>query len=441
MNTPIRQRGFTLIELLVAMTLGLLLLAGIVTLVVQTSRSSVTQQSLGRMQENGRFALAKIVSDIRLAGAQYCTSYENIMPVSGQSRHRPLTILADQNTMPWGIPTRDEVIAAYAAWLPATQPYPLSTRYFMQGHECTTDANCQPLLNIVGAARPVPPAAGVADGSRARAADVLTVRYLATDGVPIGADRSMSQLEPAPPITLDARYSPAAASPPLNFAAGDLALITNCNAAQVFEATASANTLRPSDTNDAGAIRNRIDTFVTAGDDAGGNFTGGDSRVFNFTKDFRTVTYYLALRTDRDDAAGTRRVSTLMRQVNGVTQPLTDGVERLEFRYGVEDRTGAIRFLTAQEVNNFPTVDCPPYPADLKSQEPGCMWRSVRMIDVSLLLNSVTSDAPSARERYSFTFDNQIEVEAPATLPSGLPRERMFRREFRTTVMLRNAGI
>ena len=126
MNTSIRQRGFTLIELLVAMTLGLLLLAGIVTLVVQTSRSSVTQQSLGRMQENGRFALAKIVSDIRLAGAQYCTSYENIMPVSGQSRHRPLTILADQSTMPWGIPTRDEVIAgaltgacagAILAWL------------------------------------------------------------------------------------------------------------------------------------------------------------------------------------------------------------------------------------------------------------------------------------------------------------------------------------
>ena len=69
------------------------------------------------------------------------------------------------------------------------------------------------------------------------------------------------------------------------------------------------------------------------------------------------------------------------------------------------------------------------------------MWRSVRMIDVALLMNSVTSDAPSQTERYSFTFDNQIEVQPPATLPSGLPRERMFRREFRTTVTLRNAGI
>ncbi|MBK8286032.1 MAG: PilW family protein [Ahniella sp.] len=229
--------------------------------------------------------------------------------------------------------------------------------------------------------------------------------------------------------------------PPLSFAAGDLALITNCNSAQVFEATASGNSLIPSDTTDGGALRNRIDTFVTAGDDAGGSFTGGDSRVFNFTKDFRTVTYFLALRTDRDDAGGTRRISTLVRQVNGSAQALTDGVERLEIRYGVEANDGSIRFLTAQQVQAAPTVDCPPYPADLKSQEPGCMWRSVRVVDVSLLLNSVASDAPSERERFSFTFDNQNEIEAPATLPSGLPRERMFRREFRTTVMLRNAGI
>ncbi|MBK8286031.1 MAG: prepilin-type N-terminal cleavage/methylation domain-containing protein [Ahniella sp.] len=208
-------RGFTLIEMLVAMTLGLLLMAGIVTMVVQTSRTNTTQQALGRMQENGRFALSKIVADIRMAGAQYCTSYENIMPIAGQSRHRPLTVLAD-GAMPWGIPTRAQVVAEYASWLPATQPYPLSTRYFLQGHECTTDTNCQPRLDIVGAAIPNPPAAGVGDGNRARASDVLTVRYLATDGVPIGVDRPMSQLEPAP-VRLDARYSSAATAAATEF--------------------------------------------------------------------------------------------------------------------------------------------------------------------------------------------------------------------------------
>lgn len=432
-----RRQGFTLVELMIALTLGLLLIAGLATMVIQTSRSNNTQQALGRLQENGRFALAKIVADLRMAGAQYCSGYANIFPVGGHNRHRPLSVLAD-GAMPYGFPTRTQVMTAYASWLPAVEPYPLSTRFFLQGHECTTDNNCQPNLNIVGAAAPNPPSTGMADGSRARAADVLTLRYLATSGVPIAADYPGGN---ARPLTLDARYSSAASAAPLNFQPGDLAMITDCSVAKVFEATPSGNQLIPSDSNDSGATRNDLDVFVTASDDAGSNITGGDARVFNFTKDFRTVTYFLRLRTDRDSDSGLRRVSTLVRQVNGAIQPIVDGVERLEFRYGVETNDGSIRFMTAEQVQAAPVTDCPPFPAGLKSQEPGCLWRSVRMVDVALLLNSVTDNAPTERERYSFTFDNQLEVEAPPTLPSGLPRERMFRREFRTTVTLRNTGI
>lgn len=424
MKNILRARGFTLIEMMIAMTLGLLLLAGLATLVVQTSRSNTNQQALARLQENGRFAMSKIISDIRMAGAQYCSSYANIFPVAGHNRNRSFSVLAD-GAMPYGFPTRTQIAAVYGPTLSNALPYPVSTRYLLQGHECTTDFNCNPVLTITGAADPRPPTPGMADGSRARAADVLTLRYLSGPGVPLAADYAGG---PAA-VTVNSAYSPAATAAPLSFAPGELALITDCSSAQIFEASYAGNVITPNDSNDAGGTHN----------DVGGFTASSDARVFNFNRDFLTVTYFLQLRTDRDDQAGVRRISSLVRQVNGATQLITDGVERLEFRYGVEGVDGRVRYLTADQVNSG--TDCTPFPTGLKTMEPGCLWRSVRAIDVALLVNSVLADAPSERERYSFTFDNQIEVEAPATLPSGLPRGRVFRREFRTTVTLRNSGI
>lgn len=432
MNNFRNHRGFTLVELMIALLIGMFLLGGLAALVVQTSQSSKSQQSLGRLQENGRFALAKIVADVKMAGAQYCSTHSTLHPVGAMNRHRALSVMAD-GAMPYGLPTRAQVASVYAPWLVATQPYPMTTRYFIQGHECTTDFNCLPALNAIGSALPVPPAPGIATGLRARAADVLTVRYLATSGVPLASDYTGSGAA----VPLDPRFSTAASGPPLNFANNDVAMVTDCARAMVFEATPLGNTLVPNDTTDAGAARNDLGSFTTASNDSMVTRTNGDARVFNMSRDFRTVSYFLQLRSDVD--APPRVISTLVRQANGASEALVDGVERLEFRYGVEGVNGQVRFLDANQVNA--ATDCQAYPEGLRSQEPGCMWRSVRMIDVALLLNSVTNDAPNELQRYSFTMTGESEVEAPATLASGLPRERLYRREFRTTVMVRNFGL
>ena len=61
-----RQRGVTLIELMVAVTLGLLISAGVGSLFVQGSRSHTQDDRYLRMIEHGRFAIGTIAEDLRM---------------------------------------------------------------------------------------------------------------------------------------------------------------------------------------------------------------------------------------------------------------------------------------------------------------------------------------------------------------------------------------
>ena len=63
-----RCRGFSLVELMIALVITLILLAGIGQIFLSSKKSFVIQNSLGRIQENGRYAMDILVSDLRRAG-------------------------------------------------------------------------------------------------------------------------------------------------------------------------------------------------------------------------------------------------------------------------------------------------------------------------------------------------------------------------------------
>jgi len=63
-----RQRGFSLVEFMIAITLGLFLVAGLVYLIAETSRSRAEMERSSRQIENGRYALDRIAEDLRHAG-------------------------------------------------------------------------------------------------------------------------------------------------------------------------------------------------------------------------------------------------------------------------------------------------------------------------------------------------------------------------------------
>jgi len=63
-----RCRGFSMVELMVALVITLILLSGIGQIFLSSKKSFVIQNSLARIQENGRYAMDVLVSDLRRAG-------------------------------------------------------------------------------------------------------------------------------------------------------------------------------------------------------------------------------------------------------------------------------------------------------------------------------------------------------------------------------------
>jgi len=76
MKTPAQfrrdQTGFSITELMVAMTIGLIILAAVATMFVNTNKASNNQNRLARVQENGRFAMYYLLRDLRMTGYMGC---------------------------------------------------------------------------------------------------------------------------------------------------------------------------------------------------------------------------------------------------------------------------------------------------------------------------------------------------------------------------------
>jgi type IV pilus assembly protein PilW len=62
-----RQAGFSLVEIMIATTLGLLLTSGVISVFISSKQAYNTNESIGRLQENGRLALFLIANDLRHA--------------------------------------------------------------------------------------------------------------------------------------------------------------------------------------------------------------------------------------------------------------------------------------------------------------------------------------------------------------------------------------
>ena len=438
-----RQAGFTLIELMIALVIGLIAMIGIVSLFGGTSRTNRLQEGLARLQENGRFAVMRIESDLRMASAQYCNDYAG-------NQHRGTAAPMWRDNPPWvyaanlnlpdsgapANPMQSVNAAGGRSTSSATTNYGLSTRFFLQGFTCASGTTCTPALWNTA----MFPPAGLADGRRVPNSDILTIRYLRGTGWPI---QGIGNCTTSGSITL----APQPGDDPVNFTGNSLALLSDCHSPSIVPITGrSGNTL---------SVGNILPPEPPAGRfpscSAGGE---RDVRVFNFTTDFVTVTYYLAFRTNDDpdtrpNAPGNMRlVPTLIRRENGVEQELVRGVDRLDVRYGVRDNAGNLRYLTAAQVDsaNGGAIVCPPkpdgvmpYPTNPLAGEPGCLWRSVRRIEMHLLVNSGDEVPVLDNIGRSYRYMNvQVNPNESTPLPSGLLTNSYPRREFIAHASTRN---
>lgn len=435
-------RGFSLVELMVAMVISLLVMLGLVSVMDNVGVVNRAQDGLARLQENGRYAMTRVSQDLRAAAGQHCSNFgvgSSQLGAGGFTyldRGRAAFAKFDVGGTGAGLVDASGAPFRFGPSTGPTASYFISPIYMMLGSECS-DTVCTPTPNAAarGGLFTALPAMGTTTGLRARGSDVLTLRYLDGDGVRIVGQRNFLQDGVAVQFDLDA-----ATASTLGVAGGrDAVWFTDCSISEIARAT-QAGTVLTLANNFALTLDNDIMRRMD---------TRSDARAFNLARDLRVVSYYLQLKNDPNNAA--RRISSLMRRdvsANPVVQELVEGVERLDFLYGVDDALGRTRYLTAAEVDAMAAADCPPRPTGLTAVEPaGCGWRAVKNVEVFMLLNTVGDVAVTGDEEFRYSFLNNGNPNAAATyevpsalgtLRNGLPPGRMLRREFRALVSLRD---
>jgi len=426
-----RMEGLSLIEMMIALVMALIVAAGIISVFASTSSSNKVQAQMATLQEEGRFAIQSLRSDLANANGGYCSNSGGNAGVTGSGLFldalRAPTIYAES-----AINFTDNTVALLAP----TQAYSLPSSIFMRGYDCgTSSSSCKPddPNTVVSAIPPM----GTAVGNRVVGADLLTIRYIkpgsgwaivpSTD--PVGS--YITTTGGTTTITL----RPLSSEEPASDFTGSIAMLADCSNAQVFDVTNASGTLTFLGPGTPGNYAQPLDITKSAA-----------PRVFDFTKDFQTITYYLSV----VDAGNGHTTGELVRRVNGVDQPLVRGVERLDFLYGIIDAAGGTRFLTAEEVDTATdsagnSIACPPGVAiDGGMGSVGCLWRAVQTVEVHILMDGQTplyTLAP-AETGYIYTPDNTTTPTLPSAhaLPpstQGFPNQ-LLRREFTTLVALRN---
>lgn len=425
-----RMAGLSLIEMMVALVMALIVAAGIITVFASTSSSNKVQQQMATLQEEGRFAIHSLRTDLVNANGVYCSNSGGNAGVTSSGLY--LDALRAPTVYARDFATINT--AFYDDTTPLVEPaspgaFSLPSRMFMRGYDCSKAActPADPHDSVPGI-----PAQGKAVGDRVVGSDVLTVRYLEPGSgwaiVPASAGSAAgtgSTIDAAGDGTVNTiTLNPLTGEDPASDFTGSLAMLADCSNAQVFTVSNSGGTLTPNDN-----YTSPIDISK-----------GAAPRVFDFTRDFQTVTYYLKV----VDAGNGHTTGELVRRVNGVDQDLVRGVERLDFRYGVIDANGNTEYLTASQVDS--STDCPPdVPTPGGMGNEGCLWRAVQTIEVHILMDGQTPLYTLADNEmhYVYTPDGSFTPAAPSAhtikpdADQGFPQQ-LIRREFTTLVALRN---
>ncbi|HAL22833.1 MAG TPA: pilus assembly protein PilW, partial [Stenotrophomonas sp.] len=162
MSSRRHAAGLSLIEMMVAMVIGLVLMLGVVQVFIASRTASRLAEGNARAQENGRFALEFLQRDIRMAGHFGCVN-DQAHFVKGEGDPTINTGAATGSGHPLDFSVS---IQGYEA--PGTGP----------GTSLTVGGSWPAVTGLPSSISALNPRAG---------SDVLVLRYLAAEGVPVTA--------------------------------------------------------------------------------------------------------------------------------------------------------------------------------------------------------------------------------------------------------------
>ncbi len=390
-HTNTKQKGFSIVELMIAVFIGIIILTGLVQVFDTSSKMNRTQNGLARIQENGRYAISLMKQTIEQTGYQYCMGESNDPSLS---TNQPTKFAWDIRSLPF---------------IPGFAIGPFDPAFLLHGHECG-DSVCAPTMNSLGSnTAALVPDIGTDDGDRMAGTDVLTFRYIS------GPGREVQSIS-GDTIT----FTPWEIANPPSVAVPNTGqvLVVNCDDSSPTLVSRTA----------AGS------STITVSPDPLQN--AHLAKVFDMQSDFSTITYYVA-----NNVVDGRDIPTLFSNVNGVTNAIIEGVDAFDIIYGVMNNAGGITFLDAAGVQNFPIANCWPAIKNINgtsiANTAGCGWRSVVSAEVHMLLNTIYNSTNNSNEQFKYSqYGNEFYDQSD--LPSGIEHYSMHRKEFSTTISLKN---
>ncbi len=305
LNPSRLQQGLSLVELLIAMTLGLILMTGMIAVFSGNQRSSELNTAMANMQENARFALTTLSTDIRMSAFQGCVDVRtSSLKVKALNVPIPIT-----GMLPTGEPERDfnatsstgAVIQPNGDWEPAI-----------------------PGGFVAPLANPAIPGT-----------HVLALQYGLRNQARVVAPMSVgSTISYAGDLQIETGTG---------LDVGDLAIVSNCDMAELFEVTSSTVT------NDRQILGH------SAGANVDGNFDAiygaPANRISSRVMRFRASVFYVGdtgLVNANGDQIRALYEQTFPYDATNPPSEIVQGVENLRLSYGIR-LNGNLRYVTADD--------------------------------------------------------------------------------------------
>jgi type IV pilus assembly protein PilW len=293
-----RSRGFSVIELMVAMAISLLLLGGVISIFVSSKSSYETNERLSRIQENGRFALNSIMSDLRASGFVGCARQPTYLSTS----------LNSASSLQWDFlagPVTGFQATGANTWVPAMDasiPSPLSGSDVVVVRAPVRERLALPLTTDIGAPT-----------------NTLQVAAGSTNGV----------------------------------ATGDIVLAYSCEAISVFQVSGYSS--------GTGVISHAANAAGQVPGNANNTVNYSYRRAVTYVVPVETVAYFVAPSSrvgDATDPAPAGTTSLWRRRGVNPAEELVEGIEQIQVQYGVDTNGDVIvdSYVTANNVTNWNDV-------------------------------------------------------------------------------------
>jgi type IV pilus assembly protein PilW len=407
---PAAYAGLSLIEVMVALAISAILLFGLSQIFIGSKNVYRLQEGMSRVQENARFVLQYLESNVRMAGYMGCGNDADLTVKSGS----PPAFLNHLEAMTSGVgvvPIVQDALSSAERFQRPIEAY----AYTGGGFD-----NTEPAYGAAGNWTPslaTPEDLALFSGDNARkpikGSDVLVLRLVSGESTPLLGDFDMAAgtFRVADPSLLKA---------------GNIYAITNCANARIFKATAVAG----SGLVTAGPNENLL--RLTSNNSS--TWTGSYANMqFNqagtaLNAEVHPADYLVLFVGLRDDG-----VTPVLKVLTGppgalAPQEIADGVEMMKVEFGVDTNADG-------NVDKYvPADDTGTNLAATNKTQRDIAWRKVLSVRIALLVRSPDRASETAHtgdatgDNVYYLFDTRVQR----------PVDGRFRDVYTTTISLRN---